>query len=141
MLEGEFAVAGWYTNLVPSCIVLPLIDHGADREPFPFGGTLRVQGGEISGVIVDSTGKAVIEGSVQTARIHGITAPEWFRFNKRYLEGEMVSQPPVLYILEPAGSEPSEWRGGFRFSELQSGFDGEVAMFLHPTVFEREHIF
>lgn len=126
MLEGNFAVIGDYTNLVPGCTVLPLLDVSAVKENFDFDGTIQITpDGKVSGTIRDSTSSARITGRRDGKKI---------TFRKKYFTGEMASQPPINYILDIENGTDSKsltLKGGYRFDIKQTNDDGQVTMFLN----------
>jgi hypothetical protein len=126
MLEGKFVVSGNYTNLVPGCTVLPLLDVSAIKVNLGFEGTIQItQDGKVSGTIRDSIGSARITGRRDGKRII---------FRKKYFTGEMASQPPINYILDIENGTDSEsltLKGGYRFDIKQTNDDGQVIMFLN----------
>lgn len=132
-MKGNFAVAGWYTNIVPGCSVLPLVEINAAKIDFPFGGTLHVTPeGDINGTIVDSTGKAEVSGKVVDTKVE---------LHKQYSEGEMAEQPPVFYTMSieaEGGGDAFVLKGNFRFSEDQQSNNGEVVMFMHQNIIPLE---
>ncbi|MBU0613435.1 hypothetical protein KKB10_05505 [Patescibacteria group bacterium] len=121
MLSGRFAIAGWYTNVVPGCTVLPIVEVCVAKGRFPFGGYMEISAeGKVTGTIVDKYGQAKIEGEIGK---YGLT------FKKKYATGAPVKhdQAPLEYCLTSAGGTLL-FTGEFRFSGEERTEDGRVVL-------------
>lgn len=135
-MKGDFSVSGWYTNIVPGCMILPLIEVNAVRIGFPFGGMLEIsEEGELTGQLLDNTGLATISGKMEDGKL---------QFEKKYTTGDFVEQPPVVYVLEIDDEASTDidlvFRGGYRFSADQKSDDGHVVMSLGLSIFQTKQL-
>ncbi len=124
MTTERFALAGWYTNLVPACSVLPLTEISAQRIRFPFGGFIEVfPDGNLVGVLAEKQGVADITGGTDT---DGLSFQKKYRAgDKSHQARDLANQPPVYYRLKNT-DRPFRLIGGYRFTADQAQEDGQV---------------